>query len=129
MRRISLIGVALVAVAAGFASGMFFQQERSLEPEAMPVIPVVEASEMELRTGDNFWGLHLDGVVALSSMLVKGGGHLVIISPLDQPDAKAYYHVRREKTIELAGTTFSLSVQGEDKAFVSRNLGEQLAAN
>ncbi|MBX3411374.1 MAG: hypothetical protein KF708_01560 [Pirellulales bacterium] len=95
-----------------------------------PPTPVVkEPDAMELRTGDTFWGMSLDGVVPCSSMLVKGGGHLVSISRNSQSDRKLYFHVRGTKLIELDKQKFKLTVTGEDSVHVDRTLVEELAAN
>lgn len=104
------------------------------DSEAPPVkataaAAVVEPSKMQIQTGDRFWGLHLDGIVACSSLLVKGGGHLVMITPLDDPELKCYYHVKDEKVVELNGLRFKLVVTGEDTAYVDRSFEERLAAN
>ena len=92
--------------------------------------PVVnEPDEIDLRTGDSFWGMSLDGVVPCSSMLVKGGGHLVSLSRNSQADRKLYFHVKGTKVIELDGQKFELTVIGEDTVHVDRTMVEELAAN
>lgn len=45
------------------------------EHHTTSVASTPEADVMDLRTGDTFWGFHLDGVLPCSSMLVKGGGN------------------------------------------------------
>ena len=75
---------------------------------------------MDLRTGDTFWGLHLDGVVPCSKMLVKGGGNLVTLSHRNDGDARCIYHVVDEKRIELHGNEFRLRVVAPDQIHVER---------
>jgi hypothetical protein len=87
-----------------------------------------EPTSMELRVGDKFWGMHLDGVVPCSSMLVRGGGHLVLISPVKDPLSRCHFHVRGQKVIQLEGVRFTLDVLGEDTVFVNRDLGPELAS-
>ncbi len=82
--------------------------------------PVIEADVMDLRTGDTFWGLHLDGVVPCSSILVKGGGDLVTLSGQHDHDARCIYQVVREKQIKLHGNEFRLRVVAPDQIHVER---------
>lgn len=101
--------------------------ESEVTKAATPV--VIEPDEIDLRTGDTFWGMSLDGVVPCSSMLVKGGGHLVSLSRKSQSDRKLYFHVKGTKLIELDGQKFNLTVIGEDSVHVDRNFVEELAVN
>jgi hypothetical protein len=88
--------------------------------EATPVATAVEADVMDLRTGDTFWGLHVDGVVPCSSMLVKGGGHLVALSVQHDHGVHCIYQVAREKRITLHGHAFLLRVVAADQIHVER---------
>ncbi len=104
------------------------RSERS-EQKAVVVAPEPEPSDLHVRTGDHFWGLHLDGVIPCARMLVRGGGHLVILSPSDEPEAKCYFHVRGRKAVELRGSRFLLSVAGDDRIRVIREPVQHLASN
>ena len=75
---------------------------------------------MDLRTGDTFWGFHLDGVLPCSSMLVKGGGNLVTLSEHTNSDARCIYQVVREKRITLCGREFLVRVVAADQIHVER---------
>ena len=75
---------------------------------------------MDLRTGDTFWGLHLDGVVPCSSMLVKGGGNIVTLSVQHGFEAHCIYQVVHEKLIKLHGNEFRLRVVAADQIHVER---------
>jgi hypothetical protein len=75
---------------------------------------------MDLRTGDTFWGFHLDGVLPCSSMLVKGGGNLVTLSEQHNSDARCIYQVVREKRVTLHGHEFLLRVVAADHIHVER---------
>ena len=75
---------------------------------------------MDLRTGDSFWGLHLDGVVPCSSILVKGGGNIVTLSVRHDPDAHCIYQVVHEKRITLNGNEFLLRVVAADQVHIER---------
>ena len=90
------------------------------EKQSPPVVPTVEADVLDLRTGDTFWGLHLDGVLPCSSVLVKGGGNLVTISVRNDHDARCIYQVVREKRIKLHGNEFLLRVIADDEIHVER---------
>ena len=90
------------------------------QPPVRPVIASIEADALELRTGDNFWGLHLDGVVPCSSMLVKGGGHMVTLSVRSDHEMHCFYHVVKESRIELNGNKFRLRVIANDQIRVER---------
>ncbi len=125
MRPKTLFSLVAIAVTSVSVTAAYVYKS----PPRVEATLVAEPTEFNLRTGDSFWGLHLDGIVSLSTLLVKGGGHLVIISPVEKPDAKAYYQVRGEKTIQLEGITFLLTVTGDDQAHVGRVLEKQLAAN
>ncbi len=79
-----------------------------------------EADILDLRTGDTFWGLHLDSVVPCSSLLVRGGGDLVTFSVMNNHNARCGYHVVKEKQIILHGNEFSVRVVGADQIHVER---------
>jgi hypothetical protein len=87
---------------------------------ALAAVPTAEADVMDRRTGDFFWGLHLDAVVPCSSMVVKGGGNLVTLSVQSDPAAHCVYHVVHEKRIELHGKAFRLRVIAADQIHVER---------
>ena len=90
------------------------------ENQAAPVAPAVEADVMDPRTGDTFWGLHLDGVVPCSNMIVKGGGNIVTLSMQHHHDARCIYQVIHEKRITLHGKKFRLRVLDADQIHVER---------
>jgi hypothetical protein len=90
------------------------------DQEAARVVLAAEDDVMDLRTGDVFWGIHLDGVVPCSNLLVKGGGHLVTLSVPPDRDGHCIYHVAREKPITLHGRTFRLRVVAADQIHVER---------
>ena len=100
-------------------SGLHLAMENASN-NAIPVAQAVEADEMTLRTGDTFWGLHLDGVVPCSSMLVKGGGNLVTFSIKQDHDARCSYHIVHDKHITLHGSDFRLRVVVPDQIHVQR---------
>jgi hypothetical protein len=97
-----------------------YPTEALRENKGSPVAPTLEADVMDLRTGDTFWGLHLDGVVPCSSMLVKGGGNIVTLSEQHDRDARCMYQVVHEKRITLHGKEFLLSVVAADQIHVQR---------
>ncbi len=125
-----MVGVFLLLSVPGTLLTAAYYLDRSVrdDPKAAVVAPDLEPSDLHLRTGDHFWGLHLDGVIPCARLLVRGGGHLVILSPRDEPEAKCYFHVRSQKTVELQGRKFSLVVTGEDRIHVIREPAEQLAS-
>jgi hypothetical protein len=87
---------------------------------AAPVIAKLESDVLNLRTGDTFWGLHVDGVVPCSSMIIKGGGHLVTLSVHRDHEAHCVFHVVKEKRIDLNGNSFRLRVTAADQIHVER---------
>ena len=116
-----------VVLAISLVSGTWWASHSVLRPtaeapenQAMPVAPTVEADVMDLRTGDTFWGLHLDGVVPCSSILVKGGGNIVTLSVRHDHDAHCIYQVVHEKRITLHGNEFRLRVIATDQIHVER---------
>ena len=119
----------LLSVPATLLTAVYYLDRNARsEPEAAVVAPEPEPSDLHVRTGERFWGLHLDGVIPCARMLVRGGGHLVILSHRDEPEAKCYFHVRSQKTVDLRGRKFSLVVTGEDRIRVIREPAEQLAS-
>ena len=94
----------------------------ALDGEDQPslVYRAIETDVMDVRTGDHFWGLHLDSVLPCSSMIVKGGGHLVTLSVPDDHDSRCIYQVVNEKKITLQGDVFRLRVIGTDQIHVER---------
>jgi len=117
-----------VLLAIGLVSGTWcashsaFQQATVVaQDNAQPVAPTVEADAMDLRTGDTFWGLHLDSVVPCSSMIVKGGGHLVTLSVRHDRDARCIYQVVHEKRITLHGDEFRVRVIAAHQIHVERD--------
>jgi hypothetical protein len=100
------------------------------ENESSPASPTAEADVLDLRTGDTFWGLHLDSVVPCSTMLVKGGGHLVTLSIRHDHDARCIYHVVHEKRITLHGDQFRLRAVAADQIHVEREpVSQSVATN
>lgn len=85
-----------------------------------PIDPAADVDVMDLRTGDSFWGFYLCGVVPCSTLVVKGGGHLVTLSYQNDRDARFFFHVVKEKTIEIHGQTFQLRVAAPDQIHVER---------
>lgn len=132
MKRLALPFLAALAFGALMVGAQFW---RSSHPSELPVTQAVDPvslgpATMDLRTGDTFWGLSLDGVIPCSNLLVKGGGHLVSLSRNSQTDRKLYFHVRNDnKLIELDSLKFRLTVTGEDTVHVDRNFVDELAAN
>ena len=130
MRRRMIVAMLLLSVpSALLAAAYHLDQSRPTEAPTPVTLEEPEPSDMHVRTGDQFWGINLDGVIPCSKMLVRGGGHLVILSPGDRPDAKCYFHVRSPKKVDLQGTRFTLAVAGQDKIHVTRADDEQLASN
>jgi len=128
MKRLALPFLAALAVGTALAGAKFWRPTES-PPKAEFVPVVVEPDEMDLNTGDTFWGMSLDGVIPCSSMIVKGGGHLVSLSRNTQTDRKLYFHVRGTKEIELDGRTFRMTVTGDDTVHVDRRPTGELAAS
>lgn len=91
--------------------------------------PAPEPDEVVARTGDGFWGLHVEGVIPCSSMLVRGGGHLVILTRDDRPIEKCSYHVKGKKTVSLDARRFVLSVVGDDQIRAERVTNEPSVAD
>lgn len=106
----------------------FWDRDARSDPKPVAASIELEPTDLHVGTGDRFWGLHLDGVIPCARILVRGGGHLVILSPSDQPDAKCYFHVRGKKTVVFHGRKFSLAVTGDDRIHVIREPDEQLAS-
>lgn len=125
-------GAAGVAVAcalifgADASSGRFdLFAPRSSAAIAVTERPVVEEPlEVVARTGDRFWGLHVEGVIPCSAMVVRGGGHLVILTREDRPMDKCSYHVKGKKKVQLDERTFLLTVVSDDMIRVERIEGD-----
>jgi hypothetical protein len=130
MKRLALPLVAALAVGAFLFGAKCWRVSKSSDlAEKTSVAPVsLEPAVLDVRTGDTFWGLSLDGVVPCSSMLVKGGGHLVSISRNSASDRKLHFHVRDTKLIELDNVKFRLTVTGDDKVHVDRSFVSDLAS-
>jgi hypothetical protein len=116
-----------IVLAICLVSGTWWASHPVLHPTsevqenlAPPAAPTVEADAMDLRTGDTFWGIHLDGVVPCSSLVVKGGGNLVTLSAQHDHDARCVYQVVQEKRITLHGNEFLLRVVAPDQIHVER---------
>lgn len=107
-------------------AGLIFAADASWfrRPDAVPQVEVVKAAVevpvLTARTGDAFWGLHVEGVIPCSSMLVRGGGHLVILTRNERPLDKCSYHVKGKKKVFLDDRKFVLSVVGDDMIHVER---------
>lgn len=131
MKRLALPMLAALALGALMVGAQVWRTSQPSESLVnLALEPVVyEPDTLDLRTGDTFWGLSLDGVIPCSSLLVKGGGHLVSLSRNSQTDRKLYFHIRDDKLIELDDLKFRLIVTGEDTVHVDRNYGGELAAN
>jgi len=67
-----------------------------------------------VRTGQTFSDLHLQGVIPCSPMLVKGGGHLILLTRRERPNFSCSYHVKSTKQISLGGKTFEIAVVDDD---------------
>lgn len=122
-----LASAVVLATAIGGAYWMSNPQVEVAETSVKSVEPM--PMEYQLKTGDSFWGLHLDGVVPCSTMLVRGGGHLVMISQADNPERKCYFQVKNSKVVELGGITFRVTVTDEDQVHVTRELVELASAS
>jgi hypothetical protein len=116
-----VLAVCLVSGTWWTSHSALYPTAEAVENQAPPVAPTVEADVIDLRTGDTFWGLHLDGVVPCSSMLVKGGGNLVTLSGQHDHDARCMYQVVHEKQITLHGNEFRLRVVAADQIHVERD--------
>lgn len=125
-----MIGVFLLLSVPGtlLTAAYFWDRDARSEPKPVATSIELEPTDLHVRTGDRFWGLHLDGVIPCARMLVRGGGHLVILSPRDEPEAKCYFHVRGTKSVVFHGRKFSLAVTDEDRIHVIREPAEQLAS-
>lgn len=112
------------------ASSEHWEQLAQVGESSVAKEPAPEPTELVAKTGDQFWGLHLEGVIPCSSMLVRGGGHLVILTRDDRPMDKCSYHVKGKKTISLGDRQFVMSVVGDDTIRVTRALdGAPVAAD
>lgn len=94
--------------------------EEASQVQASSIPEKVEGDVLDLRTGDTFWGVHVDGVVPCSSMIIKGGGNLVTLSLRREPGAHCVFHVIKEKRIDLNGNSFRLRVTEADHIHVER---------
>lgn len=125
--RFFLLGSASGMIAAGvliLAARASNERIQETPTEAVEAVAVEEPHELEARTGDRFWGLHLEGVIPCSSMLVRGGGHLVILTRDDRPMDKCSYHVKGKKVVTLDDRRFTLTVTGDDLIHVAKALPE-----
>lgn len=124
MRSGMLVVFGAAAVVLAIAIGGTFWMGSPTETVAQTPLEAPETvpTEYHLKTGDTFWGLHLDGVVPCSTLLVKGGGHLVMLSHVDTPDRRCYYQVKDTKVVELGDVTFRLTVTDEDHVHVTREM-------
>ena len=71
------------------------------DPFAATTDSTTDSKSLDLRTGDDFWGFHLGAVIPCSSVVVKGGGHLVTFSPQGRGDLHSVFQVVGEKHVEL----------------------------
>lgn len=105
----------------------------SEEPKEAEEFAVIEdgtenLDELTLRTGDTFWGLHFDGMLPCSKMLVRGGGYIVNFSSLEDPYRHSHFHVRDARTISVYDHPFTVEVLNDDEIRVSRAPAESVAA-
>lgn len=129
-RHLGTVAAALFLVLGTFTVTERWVLHRQHAVQAQPVVavdPTADLAEVDVRTGDAFWGLHLDGVIPCASMLVKGGGHLVIISPQGNHEARCYFHIKDTKVVELGAVRFRLQVVAPDRIHVIREPAEQVA--
>lgn len=103
-------------------------------PEVVHEFAVVEdvsegLDEITLRTGDTFWGLHFDGMLPCSKMIVRGGGHIVNFSLLDDPLRHSHFHVRGAREILVYDRPITVEVLGDDEIRVSRTPTGSVAAS
>lgn len=103
------------------------------EPDVIDEVAMVEDTtesldELVLHTGDTFWGLHFDGMLPCSKMLVRGGGHIVNFSSLDDPYRHSHFHVRGARAVTVYDRPFTVEVLGEDEIRVSRTPADSVAA-
>ncbi len=98
----------------------------AVENAAAPVDadPTETRDELSLHTGDRFWGLYVGGVIPCSTMLVKGGGYLVMLAPNHDQKASCFFHVKEAKQIEFHGRRFRLEVVGQDQVRVVREAAQ-----
>jgi hypothetical protein len=133
------LGALVLVIGTWFASNLVRNTPAEAPADAAPLItpvavetpldPTEQLLEIDLKTGDSFWGLHLDGVIPCSTMLVKGGGHLLMLSHADRPDLRCYYQIKDPKIVELDGRTFRVTITEPDRAHVTRIVPEHLADN
>lgn len=102
-------------------------QVSTVETAPVAIDPTEAAHELSLHTGDRFWGLYVGGVIPCSTMLVKGGGYLVMLAPNHDQKASCFFHVKDTKEIEFHGRKFRLEVVGQDQVRVVRE-ATQVAA-
>lgn len=129
-RHLGTFAAALLLILGTFTVTERWVLHRQHTVQAQPVAvvdPTADLTEIDVRTGDAFWGLHLDGVIPCASMLVKGGGHLVIISPQGNHEARCYFHIKDAKVVELGAVRFRLQVVAPDQVHVIREPAEQVA--
>lgn len=125
MRRSFVIefAAALSLVAVTWLVAHTYRQPALATAAATPtaVDPTLAQTDLRLRTGDSFWGMHLGGVIPCASMLVKGGGHLVMLSPQENHEARCFFHIKENKQLTFGGHTFHLEVIGPDQVHVVRD--------
>ncbi|MBX7168227.1 MAG: hypothetical protein K1X74_17960 [Pirellulales bacterium] len=126
------VGVLFFGITAALAGYQWRGSRPEVAVAPAPVVATVDPTstmtEIDARTGDSFWGLHVDGVIPCSTMLVKGGGHLVILAPIDNPQGKCHFHVKDEKRVVLGGRAFLLRVTGDDQIHVQLDTPTRVAA-
>ncbi len=84
--------------------------------------------ELVVRPGDAFWGLQLDGILPCSKMLVRGGGHIVNFSLLDDAFRRSHFHVRKEKAVSVYDRKFTITIVSDDEIRVRRTPEETVVA-
>ena len=113
-----------VALALFLVGGTWLASRSDLSGKdvAPPASTEAHASDnaVDVRTGDRFWGMQLCGVVPCSTLVVKGGGHLVTLAFDGDTDARCFYHVIGEKRLELNGHEFKMRVEGPELVHVER---------
>lgn len=133
-------GCVCIGVASAWVTATVIQdrpvapaEQIATTPEVIQVVEVIadptqQLDELTLGTGDTFWGLHFDGVLPCSRMLVRGGGYIVNFSDIDNPTYRAHFHVDGKKAVSVYGQEFTVEVTGEDEIHVVRTPDQTVVA-
>jgi len=102
-------------------------------PESIQNVAIIEDAtehldELTISAGETFWGLHFDGILPCSKMLVRGGGHIVNFSQIDGSVGRTHFHVRKQKAVSVYGRKFTIEIVSDDEILVRRTPKETIVA-